>query len=437
MLAATAFLQGVAAEELEARELDAYDPRYPVIVTARAVKRAAPATGAAREPRRDQALVSVVIPCHDQSDTLDEAIESVEAQTFAHVEVIVVDDGSTDDTAAVASRHAAVELIRQDNRGLPAARNAGLEAATGTFVVFLDADDRLLPNALATGVEALLEHPECAMVCGHHRTIAGDGSLSAQWPAFHPPGGHYYGLLQGNFVAAIHSAMFRREAFTTLGGFDTSFRAAEDYDLYLRLARRFPMHCHAVEVAEYRRRSSSMTGDPGLLLASTLAALRRQRPHLGRDRVLRGAYRAGVEWWREFYGSRLVAEVKSAGTAPGRRWRGVWLLARHHRRGLAALVTGAPAGAHREERRPAVWPPAASFDGPAEVLAWLTGELEHRDEILGQREQAIAWLEEKLAEARATIEARDAAVAWLQGRLEAAEAAQMARTDGARGDPSP
>ncbi len=171
-----------------------------------------------------------------------------------------------------------------------------------------------------------------------------------------------------------------------------------------------------------------------MLLASTLEVLRRQRRHLGNDHVLRGAYRAGIEWWREFYGSRVVAEVESAGTALGRRWRGLWLLARHHPRGLAALASVRPAAVAREERRhAAVRPPAASFDGPAEVLAWLSGEIEHRDEVLKQREQAIAWLEEKLAEARATIEARDAAVAWLQGRLEAAEAAPR---EDERGDPA-
>jgi SAM-dependent methyltransferase len=230
VLAATAFLHGLAAEEVEGRELDAYDPRYPVVVVASAVK------GDPQAPalRRDTApLVSVVIPCHDQADTVEEAIASVELQTHPRWELIVVDDGSTDDSARVASAHPAVKLVRQENRGLAAARNAGLAAAAGDLVVFLDADDRLLPGALDAGAAAFADHPECALVCGHHRTIAGDGSLQAQWPAFHPAGGHYYGLLQGNFIAAIHSAMFRREALEAIGGFDPSLRAAEDYDLYL------------------------------------------------------------------------------------------------------------------------------------------------------------------------------------------------------------
>ena len=259
------------------------------------------------------------------------------------------------------------------------------------------------------------------MVCGHHRTIAGDGSLQAQWPAFHPPGGHYYGLLQGNFVAAIHSAMFRRDALATLGGFDTSFRAAEDYDLYLRLARRFPMHCHGVEVAEYRRRPSSMTpGDPVIVCSprhSRRCAAR--APPLRGDRVLREAHRAGIAWWREFYGRRLAAEVRNAVPATG---------APASRRvdSRAALSTWASIEpAEPPARRPSVAkrgdlrrrPPAvASFDGPADALAWLTGELEHRDQVLAQRDQAIAWLEQKLAEARATVEARDAAIAWLKSQ---------------------
>ena len=172
-----------------------------------------------------------------------------------------------------------------------------------------------------------------------------------------------------------------------------------------------------------------------MLLASTLEVLRRQRRHLGNDHVLRGAYRAGIEWWREFYGSRVVAEVESAGTALGRRWRGLWLLARHYPRGLAALASVRPAAVAREERRPRRFVLRRRASTVRRRCSpWLSGEIEHRDEVLKQREQAIAWLEEKLAEARATIEARDAAVAWLQGRLEAAEAQRRPPGEDERGD---
>src|SRR5215217_62523 len=98
------------------------------------------------EPR--EPLVSVVIPCYNQAHFLKEAIESVLKQSYAHYEIVVVDDGSTDETSEVASSYEGVRLIRQENRGLAEARNTGIKHSEGDFLVFLDADDRLLPEAL-------------------------------------------------------------------------------------------------------------------------------------------------------------------------------------------------------------------------------------------------------------------------------------------------
>src|SRR5215212_207946 len=119
-------------------------------------------------------LVSVVIPCYNQAHFLGEAIESVLAQNHLRFEIVVVDDGSTDDTAEVAACYPGVRCVRQDNRGLSAARNNGLRHSEGEYVVFLDADDRLLPEALETGLKCFEAHPECAYVYGHFRVIARD-----------------------------------------------------------------------------------------------------------------------------------------------------------------------------------------------------------------------------------------------------------------------
>ena len=100
-------------------------------------------------------LASVVIPCFDQAGYLRGALESVRAQTWPALESIVVDDGSTDDTSDVARVGGATMVGRQENQGLSAARNAGLASAHGEYVLFLDADDELLPDAVCTGVEVL------------------------------------------------------------------------------------------------------------------------------------------------------------------------------------------------------------------------------------------------------------------------------------------
>src|SRR5690349_6283092 len=131
--------------------------------------------------RRDPAgefaeLVSVVIPCFGQSHFLGEAIESVLSQTYPHLEVLVVDDSSPDNASQVAGRYPGVRCLRCENRGMAGARNFGIRNTGGDFLVFLDADDRLRPDAIRAGVAALGEHPEAAAVSGHFRRIAQAGA---------------------------------------------------------------------------------------------------------------------------------------------------------------------------------------------------------------------------------------------------------------------
>ena len=130
------------------------------------------------EPGSEVPLVSVVIPCYEQARFLSEAIESVLAQTYPHFEVVVVDDGSADNASEVAARYPGVRCVRQENRGLAEARNTGIRRTNGSFMVFLDADDRLLPDALEAGLGCFEEHPECALVYGHCSFMTFDESAS-------------------------------------------------------------------------------------------------------------------------------------------------------------------------------------------------------------------------------------------------------------------
>src|SRR6266446_9539630 len=106
----------------------------------------------------DQLLVSVVIPCYNQAHFLGEAIDSALAQTYPHLEIVVVDDGSTDNIAAVVARYPGVRYFRQENQGLAAARNTGLRHSVGERLVFLDADDRLMPGAIEVGLACFRDH---------------------------------------------------------------------------------------------------------------------------------------------------------------------------------------------------------------------------------------------------------------------------------------
>lgn len=269
-------------------------------------------------PHQTSPLVSVVIPCYNHAHFLVEAIDSVMKQTYRSFEIIIVDDGSTDDTSKIASGYTDPRLIHQDNLGLSAARNAGLEASRGSYVVFLDADDRLLPNALEAGVNALDAHPDCSFVFGRCRVIAKDGSPVASGPQPRIESRHYLELLRDNYIWNPAQVMYRREIFKTFGAFDTTVSAAADYDLYLRITRNSPIHNHYAVISEYRQHGENMSCNSKLMLKTTLAVLRSQWPHVEGKKEYEKAYREGIIHWREFYGDRLVNEVRLH--VRSRRW---------------------------------------------------------------------------------------------------------------------
>ncbi len=288
--------------------------------------------------------VSVVIPCYNQAHFLSDAIQSVLSQTYKDFELIVVDDGSKDDTTKLASSYAAedprVRLIRQQNRGLAGARNRGLTESSGEYVVFLDSDDRLLGEALEVGVRELEAHPRCAFVSGQYRAVAADGSRF--WRPYEPPAERdgYVMLLQYCFgMPAV--VMYRRWVFAEVGGFDGSVDAAADWDLYLRVARRFPIYHHGEVVADYRQHGTSMNQDPALMLESTVAVLRSQRRYLGDGHRREEAYDIGLRSMRADYGVPLVEDISAA--LRERAWKralgGIPVLARNYPRGLGLLLS--------------------------------------------------------------------------------------------------
>jgi glycosyltransferase involved in cell wall biosynthesis len=266
-------------------------------------------------------LVSVVIPCYRQAHFLPEAIESALLQTYPHVEIIVVDDGSPDDTSAVAARYPKVRCVRQPNRGLSAARNSGLRASAGEYLVFLDADDRLTVDALRSGVREMALHPECAFAAGEHGLIDEKGTLLPSMPRPQITSDHYREFLKTNFIWCPANVIYRRSVFAAVGAFDTSLTSGEDYDLYLRIARRFPVRTHQQIVAQYRAHRGSMSRNPGRMLGSTVKILRAQREHLNGDPALEAACASGIRGYQKLYGLRLISQI--AVDMRVRRWRRV------------------------------------------------------------------------------------------------------------------
>jgi glycosyltransferase involved in cell wall biosynthesis len=309
-------------------------------------------TGAAREidgsrpysrGRPEGGKVSVVVPCYNQDRFLGEAIESVLSQGYTGFEIIVVDDGSKDGTQEVAAGYAKensrVRLISQENRGLAAARNRGLAEARGEYVVFLDSDDRLVGEALEVGVRELEAHPECAFVSGICRKITADGCVVPGWEQFRVMDDPYLELLRSCPVY-VPAVMYRRSVFDAVGGFDTSYRAAEDYDLYYRILESFPVYCHDTLVAEIRRHEANMTRDRTLMLKYNMAALRTQRKRVKEDARYKQAYRAGERLWRDWHGAPVVNQVR-AHLLEGRWWqglKGLLLLSRYYPQGILLVA---------------------------------------------------------------------------------------------------
>ena len=184
-----------------------------------------------------QAAVAVVIPCHNAAATLAATLESVQAQTHAVREVVVVDDGSTDDSAAIAER-AGVRCVGQPCQGPGAARNRGVAETSAAFVAFLDADDCFVPDKLARQLEHM-EATGVVMSCTDAQVLVGEhleGRKNAGQAV--PATITFDRLLEGNPIICS-SVLVERHVFEAAGLFDEDpvLIATEDYDLWLRIAR--------------------------------------------------------------------------------------------------------------------------------------------------------------------------------------------------------
>lgn len=245
-------------------------------------------------------LVSLVIPTYNRAALLDETLASVAAQTYPHWECIVVDDGSTDETAAVAARFAPrVRYVRQANAGPAAARNRGLEEAYGDAFMFLDSDDLLLPDALDHLVGALRRRPEAGIAYGGFYVMHANGRPG------HLPGaplfpfleeehaataelGEAYGLavdddllpdLLQHDVLVMGGTLLRRASLDALGTFDTSLDYMEHWEFFLRAARQgIPFVSTHVPVLRIRMHGGNLSRDFEGMLGVRLALIDRYLP---------------------------------------------------------------------------------------------------------------------------------------------------------------
>ncbi len=276
---------------------------------------------------------SVVIVTFNHVRYLPDALESALAQTLPGVEVMVVDDGSTDDTPAVLAKYAGrVRVVRQPNRGPSAARNAGVAASRGEYVAFLGADDVLAPTKLAEQTAVLAREPRAGWTYCDVRiedTRAGVVTTTSErfgYRARRLDGWLFSELVRGNFIPML-APLVRRSALAAAGPFDERLRRTEDCDLWLRLSLVAEARYTPRVLATYRMREAGLSGDR--------AAMDRNR-FLMLDGLLRS--RPGALAALGMEGRRIVADTHNWFGLEARA-RGDWTEAR---RRFAASVRQLP-----------------------------------------------------------------------------------------------
>lgn len=186
--------------------------------------------------------VSVIIPTYNRAAIVTEAIDSVLAQTFRDFELIVVDDGSTDDTRdRLIGYSERICLICQENHGVSHARNVGIRAAQGRYIALLDSDDLWLPKKLETQIAVMEAHADIPL-CHTEEIWIRRGVRVNQMKKHQKHGGYIFPNCLPFCVISPSSVMIHRALFDEVGDFDESLPACEDYDLWLRVTKTYPVH---------------------------------------------------------------------------------------------------------------------------------------------------------------------------------------------------
>ncbi len=260
--------------------------------------------------------VDVITPVHNGAATLGAAIECVLSQGIDDVRHWIVDDGSTDASAAIAQGFddPRVNLLRREHAGAAAARNAALECCRGDWVAFLDADDLWSAGKLSRQLAAVAAAPEVGLVCSAAWAFGPELSEQRRLPQRPPGGADTLGdLLRRNFVI-LSSVLARRDALVAAGGFDerAGLRVGEDYELWLRMADRGTRFLYLdAPLARYRVAPGSATSNPRLVAEQTLGILERWEAAAG------ATHRRAIAEHRERLHFDLCYQLRARGDLGG------------------------------------------------------------------------------------------------------------------------
>ena len=298
--------------------------------------------------------VSAIIPTHNRAAYVSRAIDSALGQTWPNVEVIVTDDGSSDNTAEVLDAYGArIKVVTQANQGLSAARNAAIAAASGEFIAILDDDDEWLPDRLAVQMPLMLDNPDIGLAGGGMWLVDAGGALREQQQ---PDRQSIVELGLGDLLLANRigcpTALIRRHALEAAGPFDTTFAYAEDYDMWVRIAG----HCKVVNVprriARYRiwrdNKSSEENMNQALWIECHLRI--RERLLLANDSLARLPHRVLEQSCLRHF-RYLARHRRRQGDAAGAADLEARLQALHVRCGISPARAAMQRGLHWARRR--------------------------------------------------------------------------------------
>jgi len=270
-------------------------------------------------------LVSVVVPAYNAVNTINETLHSVRDQTYANLEIIVVDDGSTDGTASHVLRHcmedARVRMISQLNQGIAAARNAGIAKAISDYIAPVDADDLWHPTKIERQMEAMLAGGgEVGLVYTWSALIDGESLVISSQPGSNEEGDVLHRMCGGNFIGNGSSPLMLRRAILEVGGYDRSLQdcgapGCEDWKLYFQLAEKYKFAVIRDHLTGYRQLPGSMSSNvPGMMRSYDLVMefFRKKYPLYAED------FRAGKSETLHWY---LMAALKSS------RWQDALVIA--------------------------------------------------------------------------------------------------------------
>lgn len=245
----------------------------------------------------DQKLISIITPTFNRSGFIRDAIESVRKQTFTNWEMLIVDDGSTDDTKDIVALYLGDSRITyrfQDNQGQSAARNVGLVHSKGSYVCFLDSDNLWSSEKLKIQYEAIKSHADIDVVYGDADTINESGVVISTANMKRYSGKITEQLLKDNFVS-FNTAMVRANSIKGIGGFDESVRFGPDYDLWLRLSVRSQFLYIPIVFEQYRVMPDQLSSDKDARFSSNKATVERflsRNPGVVSKRAIRHGFSA-------------------------------------------------------------------------------------------------------------------------------------------------